>query len=123
MPLFSTGDNALSRAAAHLHAAIFLALDRAGADADELLSPWANTADAITLAWSGLSAHLSGPPEPVEHTDCRTALLAAAAELAQLRAGIDVPVADLVSVVEFLVPALLHVHADVSTQSVQLGSA
>ena len=102
----------LTRAAAHLDAAIYLAQARARDDDDELLSPWTNTADTITLAEMGLAPHLTGPVESVEHPDCRTALLAAAGELAQLRPGVDAPQADLLFVYEFLLPALQHAQDD-----------
>ena len=105
-------DSPLTRAAAHLDAAIYLAQARARDDGDEMLSPWSNTADTITLAEMGLAPHLTGPVESVEHPDCRTALLAAAAELAQLRPGIDAPQADLLFVYEFLLPALQHAQDD-----------
>ena len=105
-------DGPLTRAAAHLHAASFLAADRARDDTDEMLSPWANTADTITLAGMGLAPHLNGPVEPTQHHDCRSALLAAAAELARLRPGVDVPLADLTFVLEYLLPALQHTHND-----------
>ena len=48
----------------------------------------------------------------MEHPDCRTALLAAAGELAQLRPGVDAPEADLLFVYEFLLPALQHAQDD-----------
>ncbi len=112
MTIPSAPDSPLTRAAAHLHAASFLAADRARQDSDEMLSPWANTADSITLAAMGLAPHLSGPVEPVEHPDCRTALLAAAAELARLRPVVDAPLADLTFVLEFLLPALQHARDD-----------
>ena len=102
----------LTRAAAHLDAAIYLAQARARDDDDELLSPWTNTADTITLAEMGLAPHLTGPVKSVEHPDCRTALLAAAGELARLRPGVDAPQADLLCVYEFLLPALQHAQDD-----------
>ena len=105
-------DSPLTRAAAHLDAAIYLAQARARDDGDEMLSPWTNTADTITLAEMGLAPHLTGPVESVEHPDCRTALLAAAGELAQLRPGVDAPQADLLFVYEFLLPALQHAQDD-----------
>ena len=105
-------DSPLTRAAAHLDAAVYLAQARARDDGDEMLSPWTNTADTITLAEMGLAPHLTGPVESVEHPDCRTALLAAAGELAQLRPGVDAPQADLLFVYEFLLPALQHAQDD-----------
>ena len=105
-------DSPLTRAAAHLDAAIYLAQARARDDGDEMLSPWTNTADTITLAEMGLAPHLTGPAELVEHPDCRSALLAAAGELAQLRPGVDVPQTDLLFVYEFLLPALQHAQDD-----------
>ena len=105
-------DSPLTRAAEHLYAAIFLAGERARGDSDEMLSPWANTADTITLAVMGLAPSLAGPVEPAQHHDCRSALLAAANELAQLRPGIDAPLADLMFVLEYLLPALQHAHDD-----------
>ena len=105
-------DSPLTRAAAHLDAAIYLAQARARDDGDEMLSAWTNTADTITLAEMGLAPHLIGPVESVEHQDCRTALLAAAGELSQLRPGVDVPQADLLSVYECLLPALQHAQDD-----------
>ena len=105
-------DSPLARAAAHLDAAIYLADARARDDNDELLSSWANTAGTISLAAMGLAPHLTGPVESVEHQDCRTALLAAARELAQLRPGVDAPQADLLFVYEFLLPALQHAQDD-----------
>ena len=102
----------LTRAAAHLDAAIYLAAARARDDDDELLSPWANTAGTITLAAMGLAPHLTGPVESVEHPDCRTALLAAAGELARLRPGVDAPQTDVLFVYEFLLPALQHAQND-----------
>ena len=108
----------LTRAAAHLDAAIYLAQARARDDGDgdgdggEMLSPWTNTADTITLAEMGLAPHLTGPVESVEHLDCRSALLAAAGELAQVRPGVDAPQADLLFVYEFLLPALQHAQDD-----------
>ena len=110
----------LTRAAAHLDAAIYLAQARARDDGDELLSPWTNTADTITLAEMGLAPHLTGPVESVEHPDCRTALLAAAGELAQLRPGVEAPQADLLFVYEFLLPALQHVQDDAAAAGVDL---
>lgn len=110
----------LTRAAAHLDAAIYLAQARARDDGDEMLSPWANTADTITLAEMGLAPHLTGPVESVEHPDCRTALLAAAGELAQLRPGVDVPQADLLFVYEFLLPALQHAQDDAAAAGLDL---
>ena len=104
--------NPLTRAAAHLDAAIHLAQARARDDGNDLLSPWTNTADTITLAEMGLAPHLTGPVESVEHPDCRTALLAAAGELAQLRPGVDAPQADLLFVYEFLLRALQHAQDD-----------
>ncbi len=112
MTIPSAPDSPLTRAAANLHAASFLAADRARDDSDEMRSPWANTADSITLAAMGLAPHLTGPVEPVEHPDCRTALLAAATELARLRPGVDAPLADLTFVLEFLLPALQHARDD-----------
>ena len=105
-------DSPLTRAAAHLDAAIYLAGARARDDDDEMLSPWANTAGTITLAAMGLAPHLTGPVELVEHPDCRTALLGAAGELARLRPGVDAPQADLLFVYEFLLPALQHAQDD-----------
>ena len=110
----------LTRAAAHLDAAIYLAQARARDDDDELLSPWTNTADTITLAEMGLAPHLTGPVESVEHPDCRTALLAAAGELAQLRPGVDAPQADLLFVYEFLLPALQHAQDDAAAHGLDL---
>lgn len=110
----------LTRAAAHLDAAIYLAQARARDDDDELLSPWTNTADTITLAEMGLAPHLTGPVESVEHPDCRTALLAAAGELAQLRPGVDAPQADLLFVYEYLLPALQHAQADAAAVGLDL---
>ena len=110
----------LTRAAAHLDAAIYLAQARARDDGDELLSPWTNTADTITLAEMGLAPHLTGPVESVEHPDCRTALLAAAGELAQLRPGVDAPQADLLFVYEFLLPALQHAQDDAAVAGLDL---
>ena len=110
----------LTRAAAHLDAAIYLAQARARDDDDELLSPWTNTADTITLAEMGLAPHLTGPVESVEHPDCRTALLAAAGELAQLRPRVDAPQADLLFVYEFLLPALQHVQDDAAAAGLDL---
>jgi len=110
----------LTRAAAHLDAAIFLADARARDDGDEMLSPWANTAGTITLAAMGLAPHLTGPVELVEHPDCRTALLAAAGELAQLRPGVDAPQADLLFVYEFLLPALQHAQDDAAAAGLDL---
>lgn len=112
MTIRNAPDSPLTRAAAHLHAASFLAADRARDDSDEMLSPWANTADTITLAAMGLAPHLTGPVEPTQHDDCRSALLAAADELAQLRPGVDAPLADLSFVLEYLLPALQHAHDD-----------
>ena len=112
MTIPCTPASPLTRAAAHLDAAIYLAQARARDDGDELLSPWTNTADTITLAEMGLAPHLTGPVESVEHPDCRTALLAAAGELAQLRPGVDAPQADLLFVYEFLLPALQHAQDD-----------
>ena len=112
MTIPSPPDSPLTRAAAHLHAARFLACDRARDDSDEMLSPWANTADTITLAVMGLAPYLTGPVEPAQHLDCRSALLAAAAELARLRADVDAPLADLAFVLEYLLPALQHAHND-----------
>ena len=110
----------LTRAAAHLDAAIYLAQARARDDGDEMLSPWTNTADTITLAEMGLAPHLTGPVESVEHQDCRTALLAAARELAQLRPGVDAPQADLLFVYEFLLPALQHAQDDAAAHGLDL---
>ena len=112
MTIPNAPDSPLTRAAAHLHAASFLAADRAQNDTDEMLSPWANTADTITLAAMGLAPHLTGPVEPTQHDDCRSALLAAADELAQLRPDVDAPLADLTFVLEYLLPALQHTHDD-----------
>lgn len=110
----------LTRAAAHLDAAIYLAQARARDDGDELLSPWTNTADTITLAEMGLAPHLTRPVESVEHPDCRTALLAAAGELAQVRPGVDAPQADLLFVYEFLLPALQHARDDAAAAGLDL---
>ena len=110
MTIPSAPDSPLTRAAAHLHAASFLAADRARDEGDEMLSAWANTADTITLAASGLAPHLTGPVRAAQHNDCRSALLAAAGELAKLRPGVDAPLEDLASVLEFLLPALQHAH-------------
>ena len=110
----------LTRAAAHLDAAIYLAQARARDDGDEMLSPWTNTADTITLAEMGLAPHLTGPVESVEHPDCGTALLAAAGELAQLRPGVDAPQADLLFVYEFLLPALQHAQDDAAAAGLDL---
>ena len=110
----------LTRAAAHLDAAIYLAQARARGDGDELLSPWTNTADTITLAEMGLAPHLTGPVESVRHPDCRTALLAAAGELAQLRPGVDAPQADLLFVYEFLLPALQHAQDDAAAHALDV---
>ena len=113
-------DSALTRAAAHLDAAIYFADVRARDDGDELLSPWANIAGTITLAVMGLAPHLTGPIELVEHPDCRTALLAAAGELAQLRPGVDAPQADLLFVYEFLLPALQHAQDDAAAHALDV---
>ncbi len=118
MPIAPASDSALSRAAAHLDAAFFLALRNARSDIDELMSPWADTAHTISVASSGLAGHLPGPVDPVEHPDCRRALQAATVELAQVRADVDAPLDDLVFVMEFLVPALAHVHADYQSQPI-----
>ena len=120
MTIPSAPDSPLTRAAAHLHAASFLAADRARDDSDEMLSPWANTADSITLAAMGLAPHLTGPAELVEHCDCRNALLAAAEELARVRPGIDVPLADLTFVLEFLLPALQHARDDAAVPALDV---
>jgi len=104
MTLPSARDSPLTRAAAHLHASsFFAAAGRARDDSDEMLSPWADT---MTLAAMGLAPHLTGPVEPVEHPDCRSALLAAANEFAWLRPGVCAPLADLTFVLEFCLPAL-----------------
>lgn len=117
MTIPSAPDGPLSRAAAHLHVAGFLAADQASRDRDPMLSPWANTADTITLAAAGLARHLAGPVEPDQHPDCLSALLAAAGELAQLRPDVDAPLADLAFVLEFLIPALQHAQADAAAGS------
>lgn len=110
MTIPNAPDTSLTRAAAHLHAASYLAADRARDDGDEMLSAWANTADTITLAAMGLASHVKGPVTPAQHPDCRAALLAAVGELAQLRPGVDAPLEDLTFVLEFLLPALQHAH-------------
>ena len=120
MTIPCTPASPLTRAAAHLDAAIYLAGARARDDGDEMLSPWTNTADTITLAEMGLAPHLTGPVELVEHPDCRSALLAAAGELAQLRPGVDAPQADLLFVYEFLLPALQHVQDDAAAAGLDL---
>ena len=111
MLITSAPDTPLSRAAAHLDAAVYLALANAHDDADELLSPWADTAQTINIAAGGLLLHLSGRVEPVEHGDCLSALRAAAIEIARLRPDIDAPLADLVLVMAYLTPALQHAQA------------
>lgn len=103
------GDGSVASVTSHLDAARFLAADRAWAGPDGLTSAWADTTWTITLALTGLTPHLSGPVEPVEHPDCRSALLAAAQELAQLARGGELPAGDLLSLLEALVPALPHV--------------
>lgn len=107
----SAPDTALHRAAAHLDAALFLALQHAQDDSDELLSPWAKTAQSISLATSGLLGELSAPLEPVQHPDCLTALLAAADQLTRLRPDVDVPLTDLALAVTHLAAAQQHAQA------------
>ena len=120
MTIPSAPDSPLARAAAHLHAAGYLAADRARDDSDEMLSPWANTADTISLAAMGLAPHQTGPVEAVQHhPDCLSALLAAAADLARLRPGVDAPLADLTFVLEFLLPALQHARADAAAPDLE----
>ena len=111
MLMTSAPDTPMSRAAAHLDAAVYLALANARDDVDELLSPWAHTAQTINIAAGGLLLHLSSPVEPVEHPDCLSALRAAADEIARLRPDVDAPLADLVLVMEYLAPALQHAQA------------
>ena len=110
MLISSAADTPLSRAAAHLDAAVYLALANARDDVDELMSEWAHTARTIDIAASGLL--LSSPVEPVEHRDCLSALRAAAIEIARLRPDVDAPLADLVLVMAHLAPALQHAQAD-----------
>ena len=110
MLITSAADTPLSRAAAHLDAAVYLALANARDDVDELMSEWAHTARTIDIAASGLL--LSSPVEPVEHRDCLSALRAAAIEIARLRPDVDAPLADLVLVMAYLAPALQHAQAD-----------
>ena len=110
MLITSAPDTPLSRAAAHLDAAVYLALANARDD-DELLSFWAQTARTIDIAASGLLLHLSSPVEPAEHGDCLSALRAAAEEIARLRPDVDAPLADLVLVMAYLAPALQHAQA------------
>ena len=111
MLITSAPDTPLSRAAAHLDAAVYLALANARDDVDELMSPWAQIARTIDIAAGGLLLHLSSPVEPVEHGDCLSALRAAAKEIDQLRPDVDVPLADLVLVMAYLAPALQHAQA------------
>ena len=112
MLITSAPDAPLSRAAAHLDAAVYLALANARDDVDELLSAWAHTARTIDIAVSGLLLHLSSPVEPVEHPDCLSALRAAAIEIAWLRPDVDAPLADLALVMAYLAPALQHAQAE-----------
>ena len=112
MLITSAPDTPLSRAAAHLDAAVYLALANARDDVDELMSEWAHAARTIDIAASGLLLHLSSPVEPVEHGDCLSALRAAAIEIARLRPDVDVPLADLVLVMAYLTPALQQAQAD-----------
>lgn len=107
----SAPDTALHRAAAHLDAALFLALQHAQDDSDDLLSPWANTAQSISLATSGLLGELSAPLEPVEHPDCLAALLAATELIIRLRPDVDVPLIDLALAVTHLAVARQHAQA------------
>ena len=111
MLITSAPDSPLSRAAAHLDAAVHLALANARDDVDELLSPWADTAQTINIAASGLLLHLSSPVDPVEHGDCLSALRAAAIEIARLRPEVDAPLADLVLVMAYLATTLQHAQA------------
>jgi len=110
--ILSAPDTALHRAAAHLDAALFLALRHAQDDDDELLGPWADTAYRINLASSGLLQGPYAPIEPVEHPDCLTALQAAAEQIALLRPGIDAPLAHLALTLLHLAVALQHAQTD-----------
>ena len=112
MLITSAADTPLSRAAAHLDAAVYLALANARDDVDELMSEWAHTARTVDIAASGLLLQLSSPVAPVEHRDCLSALRAAAIEIARLRPDVDAPLADLVLVMAHLAPALQHAQAD-----------
>ena len=110
--ILSAPDTALHRAAAHLDAALSLALRHAQDDDDELLGPWADTAYRINLASSGLLPGPYAPIEPVKHPDCLTALQAAAEQIAQVRPGIDAPLADLALTLQHLAAALQHAQTD-----------
>lgn len=111
--ILSAPDTALHRAAAHLDAALFLALRHAqDDDDDELLGPWADTAHRINLASSGLLQGPYAPIEPVEHPDCLTALQAAAEQIAQVRPGIDAPLPHLALTLQHLAAALQHAQTD-----------
>jgi hypothetical protein len=66
-----------ARAVAHLASAYALACRAA---ADDVLSPWGNTAMSIHLAAAGLSWYLPGPVQATEHVDCLTARRAAQRE-------------------------------------------
>lgn len=111
MLITAAPDSPVSRCAAHLLGAVELADARARADTDDLLSPWAIVAHAVSLAEAGLSLHLNGPVLPAQHPDCLAALRVASTELAGVRAGIDLPLAELADVLVLLSDAARHARA------------
>ena len=88
----------LRDAAEHLLTAVHLADERAAADGpDGQLSAWANIAQRISLAASGVLLHVDEQDDPIreddrEHPDCAAALRAAAQQIAAvpLDAGLGV---------------------------------
>jgi hypothetical protein len=94
----------LARSAGHLEGAYALACAAAGAD---VMSPWASTAMSIHLAAATMSAYLSEQVTITSHTDCVTALTAAAVELhgaASQHPGL--PLADLTQIQTRLATAI-----------------
>ncbi len=91
-------DTRLSRIAAHLKAAVFLAAARARADTEPLLSAWADLTFDLELAEGGFADRLSGPVVAPEHPDPSTAVRAALVEAGRLVPDVDLPFDDLVGV-------------------------
>ncbi len=91
----TAADGPMSRIAAHLDAAVFLAIARAAADDDPLLSAWTDPVTDLLLAEGVFTSRLDGPVIAPTHPDPSTAVRAACIELGRLVPDVDLPFEEL----------------------------